>query len=68
MVELRLKFALIDCSYMGKGYIDILSQHPEREVAALIDTDCNRFPEYKNLDIPFFIRLKHFLIPLLKPM
>ena len=54
MTETRLKFALVGCGYIGKRYVTILSQHPQCELTALIDSDCNRFASYQQFNIPFF--------------
>jgi predicted dehydrogenase len=50
----KLKFALVGCGTIGKRYINILSQHPQAELTALIDKDENSIREFKNLHVPFF--------------
>jgi UDP-N-acetyl-2-amino-2-deoxyglucuronate dehydrogenase len=54
VTETRLKFALIGCGYIGKRYINILSQHPQCELSALIDTDCKLLKAYQQTGIPAF--------------
>jgi UDP-N-acetyl-2-amino-2-deoxyglucuronate dehydrogenase len=52
--EHKLKFALIGCGYIGKRYITILSQHPQCELTALVDTNCEELETYQHLNIPSF--------------
>lgn len=54
MIGTKLRFALIGCGYIGKRYITILSQHPQCELAALIDTDCEMLKTYQQLGTPSF--------------
>jgi predicted dehydrogenase len=54
VTETRLKFALIGCGYIGKRYINILSQHPQCELSALIDTDSKLLEAYQHIGIPAF--------------
>lgn len=54
MIEPKLKFALTGCGYIGKRYLTILSQHPQCELAALIDTNCSHLSAFKHLNIPLF--------------
>lgn len=61
MSESPLRFALIGCGYIGKRYIKILSEHPQCQLVALVDTNCHLSGEYKNLNIPLFHSLQdHF--------
>lgn len=54
MTETKLKFVLIGCGYIGKRYISILSQHPQCEISALIDTDFKLPEAYHHRGIPAF--------------
>ena len=54
MTETKLKFVLIGCGYIGKRYISILSQHPQCEISALIDTDFKLPEAYHHTGIPAF--------------
>lgn len=49
-----MKFVLIGCGYIGKRYISILSQHPQCEISALIDTDFKLPEAYHHRGIPAF--------------
>jgi UDP-N-acetyl-2-amino-2-deoxyglucuronate dehydrogenase len=56
-----LKIALIGCGYIGTRYVQLLSDHPECELAALIDTDMDRRREFKDLAVPFFSSTEEYL-------
>jgi UDP-N-acetyl-2-amino-2-deoxyglucuronate dehydrogenase len=56
-----LKFALIGCGYIGRRYVQLLSDLSECELTALVDTDRDRQVEYGDVPIPFFSSTEDYL-------
>lgn len=54
MPEAKLRFVLIGYGYIGKRYIQLLSQHTACELVALVDTDPDQLREASHLNIPVF--------------
>lgn len=56
MAEGKVKFALIGCGYIGQRYIQILTQHPNCELTALVDP--NKAVLSKDQPLPFFTSIE----------
>jgi predicted dehydrogenase len=57
----KIKFAVVGCGYIGKRHLNILSQHPECELTAIIDKDSHRLSELQHLNIPSFQSVDDYL-------
>jgi predicted dehydrogenase len=57
----QIKFALVGCGYIGKRYINLLSQHPQCQLTAIVDTDDHVFSAHQYSNISFFNSLGLFL-------
>ena len=61
MPHQKIKFAVVGCGYIGKRHLNILSQHPECELTAIIDKDSHRLSELQHLNIPSFQSVDDYL-------
>jgi UDP-N-acetyl-2-amino-2-deoxyglucuronate dehydrogenase len=50
----KLKFVLVGCGYIGKRHAEVLLQHPDCELVALVDNNQEKLSEFNHLNLPFF--------------
>lgn len=61
MEKEKLKFALVGCGYIGKRHAEVLLQHPECELVALIDNDQKAIAAFDSFKLPAFQSLQDCL-------